>query len=1081
MTGRAKVSVFLSSPADVQPEREAAERMVSRLGGVYDAHVELVLERWERRFYEASKGFQEAIAAMETFDLIVGILWKRIGSELPPDRYIRSDGTPFESGTVYEIETGLAASRRSGQPAVYVFRSTRPVSFSEERVEEERAQKQALDGWWARTFRDEVGHYVAATNSFSSTEDFEAKLEDCLVGWLEEKGHIPSGPVWDIATRGSPYPGLVAYDRDRSPVFFGRQLAAEQARDELLAAAAREGGLPALFVIGASGSGKSSLVRAGLVPQLIRPGAVPGVDLWRTAVTVPAADSLTSLAIHLYAPDGLPELTVGAQPSPERWARMAAGSPEAAADTVAWALDRATEAEGRRVQADRKLQARLLLVVDQLESLFGTPGQGAFTRVLRALLDSGRVWLLATLRSDRYAELQLDPELLALKRAGATYDLPPPGPAEMADVVKGPARAAGLTFAEQDGRSLARVLVEAAPNADALPLLQMALAQLFERREGMRLTFTSYQAMGNVEGAIATHANTVFAQLPADAQRELDPLVRVLVRDARRRGDGEVRFTAQAADRRAFETTAARRSLVTTLVDGRLLVSDDNNMRMAHEALLRRWSRARDSLERLADVELRKERRRRQWTAAAAVVFLGVAVGAVWQWLEARHQAEIAQQQLTEARASLIWNRLEFGRDQLQPHEVDALWDLTPEPAVHAAFLRQMADNRPLVLKFIKHLEPVLRAFGLRLGAEQAWAALGPVLEAMRDTTYNDPLEAPARAVQALAPMLGAEQAPAALGQAFEGLRGVTYTVALEALAQVVQALAPKLSAEQAQAALGQALEAIRSTTNPYAFEVLARAVQVLPVQLSAEQAQAALGPVFEAIKSTTDSGWLQALARAVQVLPVQLSAEQAQAALGPMLVEAMWGTTNPYELQALTQALQALAPRLDAEQAQAALGPVLEAMKGTTEPYALAVLAQAVGVLAPRLEAEAKAGILGITRSGLGAGRTRGEATAWFDALTTALPAEPAACIGAAVEVLKFPTAALQRPLKYELVDPALHLLSTASLSCPAANGMPASSLADFVAWVADAHPAVDLMSPPVRPPPLVEAVAAFQAARDG
>jgi Novel STAND NTPase 1 len=144
---------------------------------------------------------------------------------------------------------------------------------------------------------------------------------------------------------------------------------------------------------------------------------------------------------------------------------MAAGSPEAAADAIEWALDRAAEAEGRRVQADRKLEARLLLVVDQLESLFGTPGQDAFTKLLRGLVNGGRVWLIATLRSDRYAEFQLDANLVGLKRVGAIQDLPPPGPAEIADVVKGPARAAGLAFGERNGTSLARVLVEAAPNA----------------------------------------------------------------------------------------------------------------------------------------------------------------------------------------------------------------------------------------------------------------------------------------------------------------------------------------------------------------------------------------------------------------------------------------------------------------------------------------------------------------------------------------------------------------------------------------------------------------------------------------
>ena len=646
MSQQLKVSIFLSSPTDVQPEREAAERVVSRLGGIYAAHVELTLERWERRFYEASQGFQEAIAAMESFDVVVGVLWKRIGSELPPNKFSRPDGTPFESGTVYEIETALAANQHSTRPTVYVFKSTRPVTFTEERVEEERAQKQALDRWWARTFRDAEGHYIAAANEFGTTEDFETKFEDCLVGWLAEKGHIPSGPVWDVAIQGSPYPGLVAYDRDRSPVFFGRQLAVDHARDELLAAATREDGFPALFVIGASGSGKSSLVRAGLVPRLTRPGTVPGVDLWRIVITVPAADSLAALAAHLYATNGLPELAASTQGYPERWGRMAAGSPEAAADSIAWALARAAETERQRTRANRTLQVRLLLVVDQLESLFGTPGQGAFTRVLQAFVEGGKVWLLATLRSDRYAELQLDPGLLALKRVGATYDLPPPGPAEITDIIKGPARAAGLTFAEYEGTSLARVLVEAAPNADALPLLQMSLAQLFEQRDGTELTFTAYEAMGEVDGAIATHANSAFDQAPPAAQRELDPLVRELVRDVTRTSDGQVRFTARVADRNVFETNAARRDLIEKLVNGRLLVSDGSDLRVAHEALLRRWNRSRDSLRRLADAALRKARLRMFRAYAAAIVFLLVAGGAVGLWFEAERQAKIARQEL---------------------------------------------------------------------------------------------------------------------------------------------------------------------------------------------------------------------------------------------------------------------------------------------------------------------------------------------------------------------------------------------------------------------------------------------------
>jgi hypothetical protein len=178
----------------------------------------------------------------------------------------------------------------------------------------------------------------------------------------------------------------------------------------------------------------------------------------------------------------------------------------------------------------------------------------------------------------------------------------------------------------------------------------MTLAQLFAQRDGTELTFGAYEAMGGVEGAIAAHTNAVFAQAPLAAQRELEPFVRELVRDVARRSDGQVRFTTRVADRHVFETNAARRDLVETLVNGRLLVSDDGHLRVAHEALLRRWDRARDSLGRLADAALRRARVRMLLATVAAVVFLLVAGGAVRMRFEALHQAQIAKQQETNAK-----------------------------------------------------------------------------------------------------------------------------------------------------------------------------------------------------------------------------------------------------------------------------------------------------------------------------------------------------------------------------------------------------------------------------------------------
>src|SRR5436190_16056617 len=116
------VRIFISSATDVLPEREIADRIVARLDGVWRDHVRLSAERWERRNYDAAKSFQETIGDISGYDLVIGILWKRIGSRLPPDVFRRKDGSPYESGTVFELESAIAASEVSGKSTVYLFR-----------------------------------------------------------------------------------------------------------------------------------------------------------------------------------------------------------------------------------------------------------------------------------------------------------------------------------------------------------------------------------------------------------------------------------------------------------------------------------------------------------------------------------------------------------------------------------------------------------------------------------------------------------------------------------------------------------------------------------------------------------------------------------------------------------------------------------------------------------------------------------------------------------------------------------------------------------------------------------------------
>lgn len=612
------INVFVSSPADVSPERDVAERVVGRINGIYVKNIHINLHRWERSFFQATKSFQEGIATMDGFDLVVGIFWKRMGTELPPGKFRRADGSSFESGTAYELESAIAAGAKNSAPDVYVFKKTAQIFYSESGVDEERRQKTLLEKWWNTQFRDDSGHYVAGANNFSDTDDFEDRFEQFLVEWLIAKGHISKGPVWSVTTQGSPYPGLLAYEQAHSDVFFGRDYAIEQSFEELVSLAGRSDRNRALFVIGASGSGKSSLIKAGLVPRLLSSSATLGLSGWRIASIEPVADVFSTLGKALYSSHCLPELRSGAQKVSSDWAKIAATSAEGAVDAIVWALDSATVSQGG------SLPLGLILVLDQLENLFSVPMQSEFCKLLRELATTGRVVLLMSIRSDRYTQLQDNDDLLFLKRTGATFDLPSPGTAEIREVIRAPARAAGLQF-ELDGEiALSQVLERSSPGADSLPLLQMTLALLFETRRGNLLTYDSYRTIGGIEGAIAAHANLTFSKASHGAQKNLKNLIKLLVRDVNRRSDGSIRFMLETADRGHKYIGKPQSELIDVLIEGRLLISDQTRIRIAHEALVRRWELAFHILCEIADAEIRRLRLRYLTMSFASAVFVSL-------------------------------------------------------------------------------------------------------------------------------------------------------------------------------------------------------------------------------------------------------------------------------------------------------------------------------------------------------------------------------------------------------------------------------------------------------------------------
>jgi hypothetical protein len=259
-------TIFVSSPDDLAPERGRVHAVATKLNREYEGIIQFETALWEEQFYKADRSFQPQILPAVACDIVVSIFWTRIGTELPADFPRMPDGRRYPSGTAYELLTALEASKAKGVPDVYVFRKaadvTLPVADAERR-RQAQTQLDALEEFWSEWFLSESGEFKAAFQTFPSTDAFEQRIELLLRQWLETRGVLGPRLTWP-KEKGSPFRGLAPFEAEHAAIFFGRDRAIDEARRRLVRGAER--GTSYLLIVGASGSGKSSLARAGLIP-----------------------------------------------------------------------------------------------------------------------------------------------------------------------------------------------------------------------------------------------------------------------------------------------------------------------------------------------------------------------------------------------------------------------------------------------------------------------------------------------------------------------------------------------------------------------------------------------------------------------------------------------------------------------------------------------------------------------------------------------------------------------------------------------------------------------------------------------
>ena len=308
------IKIFVSSPGDVAQERFLTEKVLTRLQNVYRHVCKLEPIFWEHEPLTADKSFQEGLISPRETDIVICILWSRLGTRLPKN----VTGGAHLTGTEFEFVQAVEGRKRTGLPDLLVYRKTaKPFAdlSDKQRRAEALGQIEALEAFFDKWFTNEEGALIAAFHPFERADDFEEHVEHHLrklidsrlaaAGISAEDG-IAQAPTW---LEGSPFRGLEHFDFEHEPIFFGRTKAIGEVIDRLKRQA--EAGQAFLLVLGMSGCGKSSLIRAGVLPALSQPGVIEGVGLCRRAVLRPGdgpGDVFHALAAALLRNEALPEL-----------------------------------------------------------------------------------------------------------------------------------------------------------------------------------------------------------------------------------------------------------------------------------------------------------------------------------------------------------------------------------------------------------------------------------------------------------------------------------------------------------------------------------------------------------------------------------------------------------------------------------------------------------------------------------------------------------------------------------------------------------------------------------------------------
>ena len=616
------VTIFIGGPRDTTEDRKAVHQHIDTvLARRFKDSLRLEVKYFNHPREPVGVGFgqdwqQRIDKEINPSEMDVGILlfrWK-LGEE-------RSyQGKSYPSMSAYELECFLSRST----PDVTVLRYETPFkpsfpdnldSLSEEeqkaaleRNKSNRAEYNRLDAYLRELT---VKHSELPVQGYSDQAQLLGYVESYLGDWLARFLERFEKPKEEAAVElgresipGWPFRSFASLTDEDHSIFFGRETEVAGILGELNRPEVRF-----LCIQGMSGTGKSSLLQAGVLPPLLSPAIAaqhgihyrPGTS---RVLFTPGDQPFTSLAYAVAGDNKNPLYRTSAT-------MLAENLEKACGADVSQAKSGVEKWLSRPILEKKPSEAELLIVVDQAEELWtkcSEPARKAFLLLMVAAVETPRLRVLITLRGDlfnTFAEFAPIASILNSSRNCCLYILTPPKEENLARMIEGPIRFAKL---ERDPRLVWMILVDAQRIGDAaLPLIAHALSLLAKEGDGRKLKIESYVAMGGLAGAVQASLERA-GSVPED---QLPPLFDLLYE---MRNGIPIRRVVSRHELEELKLDVG--TAIDRLIDARILLGGGvgpdgkrfDNFQLAHDALFQGWEKLRTWIqEHRRDLELRDE------------------------------------------------------------------------------------------------------------------------------------------------------------------------------------------------------------------------------------------------------------------------------------------------------------------------------------------------------------------------------------------------------------------------------------------------------------------------------------------